>query len=262
MPRECGGGPCNSGRRCSTVLLDGAHGASCENDWATTASELSHRRGIMASDPSRLDLVRSSATDLGLEADLQIDLGSLPDLLTEYAVSAPGGRRVAFFHTQYRRSRVEHTSIGSVVQGQAEGEEFRVVLTYSVGPAGRVSMPKNTRPVLDMLAMLSDIPQEFAFRCRANFQYAATRYISRVALPLTVSHPSRLPYTDIRGVHLAEVRDGASLYDVIIDHAPSEADTVLHLVSFEYPSVFAPGLPRDVLRFAEDISKEFGESND
>lgn len=216
----------------------------------------------MPSDPSRLDLVRSSATDLALQANLDVDFAFLAELLTGYAVSGPTGRKVAFFYTEYRRSRVEHACVGSIAQVQAEGEEFRFVLTYSVGPAASLLMPEKTRPVLDLLDMLSDMPEEYAFDCRASFRYQASRYVSRVPMPLTVGHSSRLPYTDIRGVHLAKVRDGASLYDVIIDHAAPETDTVLHMVSFEYLSRFALELPGDILRFAEGISNEFGEPHD
>ncbi len=212
----------------------------------------------MASDPSRLDLVRSSATELALEALLELDSASFTDLLVEYAVRASSGRSVAFFYTEYRRSRVEHACLGSIVQVKPGGEEYRLVLTYSVGTTASVPVPEGTRPVLDMLHMLSDMPEEHAFDCRASFRYRASEYVSCVPMPLVVGHATRLPYTDIRGVHLAKVRDEAHLYDIIIDHAPPKADTVRHLISFEYLSRFTPELPSDVLRFAAGISKEFG----
>jgi hypothetical protein len=216
----------------------------------------------MAKDPSRLDLVRSFATELALRAVAEIDFAPLTDLMAEYGMSDQEGRRFAFFQTEYRRSRVKHESVGSILQVEPKTQRYRFTVTYSVGAGTGASMREGTKPVLDMLHLLSDMPEEHQFTCRAGFQYPANRYTSCIPIPLAVRDSTKLPYTDIRGVHLAKVRDGSLLYDIIIDHAAPESEVVLHLTTFEYVGGFTSDLPGDVLRFALDISHDFGELHD
>jgi hypothetical protein len=216
----------------------------------------------MTRDPSRLDLARCFATELALKVVSEIDFKPLVELLADYGLAGEHGRRFAFFQTVYRRSRVQHESVGSIVQVQPGRRKYQFVLTYRVAQGKVRSMGGRTKPVLDMLNLLADMPEEHQFSCEIGFKYPANRYYSCIPIPLSVADSARLPYTDIRGVHLSKMSEGASLYDIIVDHAPPELDTVLHSITIEYLAGFAVDLPDHVLRFAADISREFGELHD
>jgi hypothetical protein len=213
----------------------------------------------MASDPTRLDLVRSHATELSLTARSELDSDSLVELLVEYGVSDPEGKRFALFYTEYRRSRTLHHCLGSILRVKPKAGQYQFRLTYSLDPLMLSPTVEGTRAVFDMMDILSDTPEEHTFSCRAGFRYPSNRYTSCIALPLVVSSSARLPYTDIRGVHVAKVQEGASLYDAIIDHASPDMELVQHSITFEYLARFALDLPSEVLRFAGQISRKFGE---
>jgi len=213
----------------------------------------------MATDATKLDLARSHATELFLTARSEVDSDSLTELLLEYGISDAEGKRFALFYTAYKRSRTRHNCLGTILQVEPEAKEYQFRLTYSLEPLMPSPSPEGTRTVFDMLRMLAETAEEHTFSCRAGFRYPSNRYTSRIALPLVVGSPTRLPYTDIRGLHVAQVRDGASLYDAIIDHLSPELEVVQHSITFEYLAKFALDLPTEVLRHAGQISNKFGE---
>jgi hypothetical protein len=213
----------------------------------------------MASDPTRLDLVRSHAADLRLTARSEIDSDSLAQLLLDYGISDAEGKRFALFYTGYRRSRTLHHCLGTILQVEPKAKEYQFRLTYSLEPLMPPLPPETTRTVFDMVDTLADTPEEQTFACRAGFRYPANRYTSCIALPLIIASPARVPYTDIRGLHVAQIREGASLYDAVIDHTSPGLEVVQHSITFEYLARFALDLPSEVLRFAGQISGKFGE---
>jgi hypothetical protein len=192
-------------------------------------------------DPTRVNLARFHATRLSLSTRSEVDIPSFNQMLSDYGVKDSRGASLAVFYTRYSRSNVTHSCLGTVAQVKPSTQEYEFDLVYSTTlPLMPFRPPKGTRPVNEMLDTSADIPVEQSFSCRAHFEYPRERY------------------TDIIGMRLRKVQEGATLYDAIIDHGASE-DIVGHAISFVYVAEFALDLALRVLEEARDISLKFGQ---
>jgi hypothetical protein len=210
-------------------------------------------------DPTRVNLARFHATRLSLSTRSEVDIPSFNQMLSDYGVKDSRGASLAVFYTRYSRSNVTHSCLGTVAQVKPSTQEYEFDLVYSTTlPLMPFRPPKGTRPVNEMLDTSADIPVEQSFSCRAHFEYPRERYLSKVGLPASSGPTADLPYTDIIGMRLRKVQEGATLYDAIIDHGASE-DIVGHAISFVYVAEFALDLALRVLEEARDISLKFGQ---
>lgn len=211
-----------------------------------------------ATDPVRINLTRVHATYLSLSTRSTFDSPLLREMLSTYGIEDSDGTRFAVFYTTYSRSRTLHRCLATISQVLPSLPEYKFDVIYSTGELAPGLVDTETRPVIDLFDVVSDVPTEESFTCRVTFDYPADRYRSKLPLPMRLTSPDHLRDAEIQGVRFTRLEGDSILYDAIVDHG-EPARIILHSIRFVYVAGFEPDLPARILEAARGISLSFGQ---
>lgn len=122
---------------------------------------------------------------------------------------------------------------------------------------GKVSKKTKTTPLIEeALGILSHIDKSVEFTCFVGFVFAKRDKVKPlINLPLILSTSSILPFSEVRGFHLAKLKDKKSIYDVILDL--DTHGTINETIFFKDEIKIKDSLVNDLINKATEISERF-----
>jgi len=152
------------------------------------------------------------------------------------------------FGNVYLANKKKHTAIG-FVEEPSKKDKCLIVIFYRIGSL--IKKTDKIKPISDLLLCLSEIKNIYKFECEARFEYAPSKYDSKIPLPLKMEG---FLLDEIRGFRgTKKLKNKELVFDIITERPDNKK--IYHLIHFDYKGKFSPKFTKNVFDLADEASK-------
>lgn len=201
----------------------------------------------------RPDLARVHARVLEFSCEVTPRPEQLQRLQSAFARSEHYGEFPWLFLNRYKASGLMH--VATALVSRSNQRDSSLEIEFRFGTRARFTLPFKTKPVIELVSVLSEWKTEAIFDCTVNLLYPEKGWTSRISLPMRLFEYVDLPFDEFRGFRAVKVEDGRTAYSVIVDRP--ENKTLSHVVLFSHSAPINDRLGDDILVQGANISSLF-----
>jgi len=157
-------------------------------------------------------------------------------------------KKVIAFGNVYSINKKKYSAIGFVEKPRKN--KCYIGILYETGSL--IKKTSNLKPILDLLSYLTELKNNYEFKCQASFEYSPSKYNSKIPLPLKIEG---FFLDEIRGFRGTKSKNKELVFDIIIERP--ENKKIYHTIYFDYNGKFSPKLPENILKIAIETSKNY-----
>jgi hypothetical protein len=158
------------------------------------------------------------------------------------------------FEDTYRVGENRYGGVATVTKTEEDGKTCFLYISYTLT---RGRMRKIKLPLVDQaLEILSNIDSAVELYCVLTFEFTKRDKVKTIiSLPLILSESTKLPFSEIRGIHFSKMEGKRSQYDIILDRG--EDGAITESLILRYTAKINNVLFDEVIKEAVRISNSF-----